>query len=650
MSSTTAAARVTFILVSYGGRDLVVDCLAKLAEHVRAPYEVVITDSASPDGTGQWLEDNLTGVTVLRMAQNLGFGAGCNLGVRHASTEFVCFLNADVEVTQGWLEPLVAFLDSRPEAAAVAPVMLNSDGTVQEAGSVIGGDGWCRAYTDDEQALYPRRVDYVSAACLLMRRSAFNAVGGFSTEYEIAYFEDVDLALALAAKGMQTWIEPTSRVFHARHGSSSSERANELMRLNHGTFRRRWPDVLASRAPVVGIDEHPYRMSWLRDHDAPFRVLLIDDRVPQADRGRGDPRTMAVVDAWRDVDPLAAVTFFAASTDRAAESAPSLQARGIEVVWGIDDPARWSVERAGLYDVIVAFRPHNFARFGGQIAASQPQAVLVYDSEALFHRRPEQHFHTADDSEQRRRFAIEADRLRREEVEAFTWADVAVCVSEEEADWARRVAPDTSVHVACYPTDLPDSVPGHAERAGIVFFGGFDSQPRTPNEFAVLELVSDVFPTLCDRYPDLSLRVVGADPSPAVEALACDRIAVLGKVPDPRPVLGSALLHVVPMRYGAGVKIKFVDSMSAGLPFVTTPVGGEGLHLGATARHLIGSSPAEMIELCDRLLSDAALWTDVQQALLDICKEHFSADAFDAQMNRVIADCGVLPARSARSV
>lgn len=633
--------RITFVLVSYGGRDLVVRCLELLEKHTAVPYRVIVADSASPDGTGEWLSANLTGATVLRMADNLGFGAGGNLAVRQAETELLCFLNADIEVTEGWLEPLLAFLDARPEVAAVSPVLVNPDGSVQEAGSVVGGDGWCRAV--DFGPEFVREVDYASAACLVVRRSAFLEAAGFSPEYEIAYFEDVDLMLSLRAAGWQTWVEPASRVVHQRHGSSSSDRATELMRLNHKTFSRRWPDELSRRASVVGLDEHPYRKWWLRDQLAPYRVLLIDDRVPQPDRGRGDGRTMAVVNAWREADPRARVTFFAVSPERAAQVAPALAARGIEVVWGVEDPAHWSVERAGLYDVVVVFRPHNFAGYGEPIARAQPQAVKVYDAEALFHRRAEQHFGTAEDVRERRGWAVQADALRQQEVDAFTWADVAVCVSEEEAHWARRVAPGSQVHVACYPAMVPAEVPGREGRRDVVFFGGFDATPRTPNEFAVLELADEVLPPLRARHPELRLRVVGADPSPAVLALDSPSIEVVGKVPDPRPLLESALVHVVPMRYGAGVKIKFVDSMAAGLPFVTTPVGGEGLHLGWTARHLIGASPAEMVELCDTLLTDPVLWTEIQQGLLEICRTHFSPSVFRRSMRNVLAACAVPP-------
>lgn len=643
----TEPARVTFVLVSYGGRELVTRCLELLREHVDQPYRVVVVDSASPDGTGEWLAANLTGATVLRMPDNLGFGAGCDLGIAQADTEFICLLNADVEVTDGWLPPLLDFLESHDQVAAVAPLMTNVDGSVQESGSIIGGDGWCRAWDDEASARVAREVDYASAACLVVRRAAFLEVGGFSPDYEIAYFEDVDLALLLRANGWQTWVLPTVSVLHIRHGSSSSARAEELMRRNHGTFLRRWPAELATRPPTVGLEERPHRRWWLRDQLAPYRVLVIDDRVPHFDRGSGDPRTLAVLDAWHRADPRARVTYFAYLPDRAEEYAPALRARGVEVVWGVDDPQAWSKERMGLYDVVAVFRPHNLDRAGLPISRWQPQAVRVYDSEALFHRRPEQHFVTAPDQAARRDRAVEAHLLRAQEVAAFTWADVAVCVSEDEARWARRTAPDTSVHVACYPVAVPDAVPGWAQRSGIAFFGGFNATPGTPNEHAVLELASDVLPALRDRHPGLVLRVVGADPSPAVAALAGDGIEVLGRVPDPKAVLGQQLLHVVPMRYGAGVKIKFVDSMAAGLPFVTTPVGGEGLHLGWTARHLIGRSLAELVELSSRMLSDQPLWTDVQHELLSVCREHFSVERFGAEMAMVLADCGVLPARSA---
>lgn len=370
----TAPPRVTFVLVSYGSRHLTVRCLASLAEHVHQPYDVVITDSASPDGTGEWLTENVVGATVLRFTENHGFGAGCNMGVRHARTEFVCFINTDVEVRAGWLEPLLEFLDRRRDVAAVAPILLNPDGTVQEAGCVVGGDGYTYIHATAEDELYARRVDYSSAACVLMRRTALNHVGGFSTAYHIAYYEDVDLAFSLAARGMESWIEPASRVIHLRGGSGSSESAVVLSRLNQATFVRRWSDVLATRFPLTGVERFPHRLFWLRDHEASFRVLLIAGSGPTT----ADARMMAMIAVWRSADPSASVTFFVPSLDGADPVVARLRRRGVEVVTGDRDAHRWSAERIGLYDVVVVL--HGPVAELTAIVASQPQAYLVADA------------------------------------------------------------------------------------------------------------------------------------------------------------------------------------------------------------------------------------------------------------------------------
>jgi glycosyltransferase involved in cell wall biosynthesis len=551
------------------------------------------------------------------------------------ATDLVCLLADGASVEPRSLALLAEFLDTHPDAGAVAPVAVRPDGGVCEAGGVLGGDGWYRSYPDDDG--FPREVDHPGSTCLLVRGTAWAEVG--ATEPDHA--DLAELSLALRARGWQVWLQPAARAVRAGAPAEPRQLARPA----------RWAAELAGRAPLAGIDEHPHRLWWLRDHVAPYRVLLIDDRVPQADRGRGDPHTLAVVDAWRDADPRARVTYFAASADRAREYAPALRARGVEVVWGVD-AERWSCERAGLYDVLVVFRPHNFVALGQPMALAQPQAVRVYDGEALFHRRPEQLMTAATDPEDRERFAREAAELRAQEVRAVNWADVAVCVSEEEAAWVRAVAADTRVHVACYRAAVPEVVPGWEQRAGLVFFGGFDATPRTPNELAVLELATELLPALRRRHPGLTLRIVGADPSPAVCDLAAAHVRVLGRVPDPVPLLGSALLHVAPMRIGAGVKIKFVDSMAAGLPFVTTPLGAEGLHLGALARHLVGESAAELLELCHALLTDRPLWTDVQRSLVAGCREHFSAERFAAAMRDVLADCGVageLPPRGCQA-
>jgi glycosyltransferase involved in cell wall biosynthesis len=153
-----------------------------------------------------------------------------------------------------------------------------------------------------------------------------------------------------------------------------------------------------------------------------------------------------------------------------------------------------------------------------------------------------------------------------------------------------------------------------------------------------------VWPALRARHPELRLKIVGSDPTIAVRDIADEHIEVVGRVPDPSWWLSRARLHLAPMRFGAGLKLKFVESMAAGLPFLTTPLGAEGLWLRGLTAYLVSTSPAEMTEQADKLLTDRSLWTDVQEQLIDIVREHFSTEAFERAVDEALLSCGLAPA------
>ncbi|MBP2475457.1 GT2 family glycosyltransferase [Crossiella equi] len=623
------------MLVTYNGHEMLVNCLNTLAEHTPGPYEVVVVDSASPDGTGEWLEHNLTGATVLRMRENLGFGAGCNLGVQHARTELVCFLNADVEVTPGWFEPLLARLDATPAAAAVGSVLEFPDGRLQEAGSIIGGDGWSRGLGDgdtDSSWLYPRSADYSSAACLLMRRRAFWQTGGFSPDFHIAYFEDTDLQFALRSLGWQIWVEPASRVRHVRHGSSTTPRAIELSAINHEVFVRRWPETLAQRPPVADVHEHWHRLWWLRDQLAPFRAVFTLDEAPDPTHGQGAQRAWTVLTAWRAAHPEAALTLLC----RGGDPAP-LRSLGFEVCQPAD-PLAWAKDRAGLYDVLVALSARGLP-LAQLVSAVQPQAVRLFDTQTFLHQEAERRFSVLADAAARRACATEAASWREAERGGLAWAELTTVGSQAEIDWAARYAPEANLLLAPQPVAVSPSPQGVDRRRGLLFHGAFGDTPNS-NEVAAHELVTAVLPLL----EEVPLRIIGAN---APASLAAPGVDVIGWVADPAPYLRSARVLVVPARSGAGIQTKLLDALAAGLPFVTTTIGAEGLPLGELRADLVGQTPAELAELTRRLLEDDAHWTRVQTRLLAMAAEHFPPARFTEAMTQVLIHCGIAPPASA---
>jgi len=226
----SALARVAVLIVNYNAGDW----LRRAVESVRPPGheqpEVVIVDNASSDASPDGLE--ALGVMIDRAGANLGFAAGINRAAGHTGRELLLLLNPDCLIEPSALERLVDELDRHPEAALVSCKIVGEDGREQRAsrrrlpcprtilGELLpGADG-----VDLSQTPAPGQsieIEAVSGACVLVRRSAFAALGGLDTGYPM-HFEDLDLFARLRAAGWTLRWVPAVTALHAGGRSSSS--------------------------------------------------------------------------------------------------------------------------------------------------------------------------------------------------------------------------------------------------------------------------------------------------------------------------------------------------------------------------------------------------------------------------------------------
>jgi len=239
-------------VVSFNSRECLPDCVRSLrAEGVG---DIVVVDNASSDGSAEAVRACDAEVTVLSTGANLGFGSAVNRGVESATGDYLLVMNPDTVVGAGTVVALSEALGGDAGLAAVGPRIENTDGTLYPSvrsfpnllvatGHAFLGLFWptnpfSRRYRmlDWDHDRPAHDLDWVSGACMLVRRSAFEAVGGFDEGY-FMYVEDVDLCWRLGRAGWRIGYEPAGRVIHAL-GASSRLMPYRMIAAHHRSLLR----------------------------------------------------------------------------------------------------------------------------------------------------------------------------------------------------------------------------------------------------------------------------------------------------------------------------------------------------------------------------------------------------------------------------
>lgn len=284
---------------------LAFECIDSLADAARsAAVETVVVANGTSGRARSVLEDR-EDIVLVRSGTNLGFAGGNNLAAAVGRGRYLLFLNDDSTVERGFIDQLVATAEGDPTIGAVGGRILSADGSLQEAGSVLWSDGWAdhvglglgpgtRAFS------YVRDADYVSANGMLVRRPAWEVIGGFDDRYFPAYYEDVDLCLALHQQGYRVVYEPRARLRHLESQSTSSRYRNFLLIRNRQRLVDKWAVELSrlDDRPTV-IDDAVIERSIHRARGNPPRVLVVSE--PEGTETGGNPWDVAealAVSGW----------------------------------------------------------------------------------------------------------------------------------------------------------------------------------------------------------------------------------------------------------------------------------------------------------------------------------------------------------------
>jgi N-acetylglucosaminyl-diphospho-decaprenol L-rhamnosyltransferase len=255
---------IDVVVVAYNSRAHLRQCVEPL---VGVPeLHVIVADNASPDGSLEAIAD--LPVTKLRLDRNGGFSYGCNHGWRAGDAPFVLFLNPDAQIDAGSLRALAGVLEAEPEVAMVGPRILGTGGELLLTQRRFPGPATTLARALLVHRLLPRtgevipdtdgrydrpgRCQWISGACMLVRRSVLEQLGGFDEGFFL-YCEDKDLARRIGEAGYAVAYEPSALCFHEEGGSEARPRLYGVMATSRVRYARKHGGPLSAAFERIGL-------------------------------------------------------------------------------------------------------------------------------------------------------------------------------------------------------------------------------------------------------------------------------------------------------------------------------------------------------------------------------------------------------------
>jgi GT2 family glycosyltransferase len=233
--------KASVVILNWNSLEFVKSFLPVLHRYTPAESaEIVIIDNGSNDGSPGWIRQNYNDIRIIQLDRNYGYSGGYALGLKEIHSDFAVLINSDIEVTEGWIDGMLGFMETHPEAGALAPKILSYDNRdhFEYAGAAGGwidryGFPFCRGRIfnsiekDSGQYDEPAKVFWASGACLMVRMESYRRAGGLDPHF-FAHMEEIDLCWRLQLSGYGIWYYSGSIVFHVGGGTLPNESPYKL--------------------------------------------------------------------------------------------------------------------------------------------------------------------------------------------------------------------------------------------------------------------------------------------------------------------------------------------------------------------------------------------------------------------------------------
>jgi O-antigen biosynthesis protein len=355
-----------------------------------------------------------------------------------------------------------------------------------------------------------------------------------------------------------------------------------------------------------------------------IEILVVLDRLPLPTKDAARVRMLAILRILTKFAGVVLVLLYHKFENSDHER--MVKELGIDIV-GVFDFEDFLAGRH--FDLALISYPHVAEYMMPVVRRRFPEAKIVYDTVDVQFIRLQREAEVKGST----RFAGEAKKLKRIETKLARAADQTWCVTEDDREFLRSVAPDANIRVVSNIHEIHGRGPSFEERRDLLFIGNFEHRP---NEDAVNVLLDAILPDLLEDIPDIRLNVVGGSVLRAILERQSANFVAHGFVEDIAPFFAKSRVFVAPLRFGGGMKGKVGEAMSFGVPVVTTNIGAEGIGLVDGQNALIADDPASFAASVKRVYHNKEMWQTLSDNGLDLIAKNLSPESAEKRIREAL--------------
>jgi glycosyltransferase involved in cell wall biosynthesis len=322
------------------------------------------------------------------------------------------------------------------------------------------------------------------------------------------------------------------------------------------------------------------------------------------------------------------IVFWPDNLNRSTPYTEELQQMGIEVIYGNNDFDEY-MKRFGKYFELAYLCRATVAIKYIDVIKKYKNIKIIYDTHDLCFLRELRRA----ELEKRQELLGSAMNLKSIELYLASLSDTVVVVSQIEQDILLQENSRLNVKLLPAVYRVQSNRSEFDKRNGLLFIGGF---AHIPNVDGIIWFTHKIFPKIVMGQPDIKLYIVGSNPPEEVLKLSSENVVVTGYVRDVEPFFLNSRVFIAPLRYGAGIKGKILQSMSYGLPVVTTSIGAEGMPLTNTEMLLIADDETDFAEKVTGLYFDRALWKELSQNSTEYMAANFTPEVCEIKFRELL--------------